>query len=242
MQAKISHYQADDTLAKLEVEDECSLAAVPAKLAPVYQRLNEELIWIHGKWNMYRQLFGFSKSRVDLLNESSQAFFAVLQPLWIDYLVLEICKLTDPAQSGKYTNLSIEQLHEKLSSTKYRGIRDQLSLLANSVREECKPLRDRRNKRIAHNEFRTAMSQEAVSIRGISFRELEAALESIRNYMMAFRSHFIDDADYTYETFTAGDGGLDLVYVLKQASVFREMERDDLSLAIRVDEGKRRDA
>lgn len=239
---KTSHDNARDAISQSQHEERSSLGRLPSKIQPVYKRLNRELLWVHGQWNMYQQLFGYSEARIRILNDSAQTFFAVLQPVLADYIVLEICKLTDPTGSREHANLVITQLHQKLVKSHHRHIRDQLSSIAQEVKNDCQPLRERRNQVIAHNAYAIAMEQNQATSRGISHGEMELALKSIRKYMEAFRSHFIDPGDYGVKAFTIGDNGLDLVNALKQSSAFREMVRHDVSLSMRVDEGARRDA
>lgn len=53
-------------------------SAIPARLRDVYGALENELVWIHGRWIMYRQLFGTNELRIELLNDVAPSFFREL--------------------------------------------------------------------------------------------------------------------------------------------------------------------
>jgi len=52
---------------------------IPPFIAEVYEELKTEITWLHGRWTIYRQLFGQSEKRIDMLNECADAFFFILQ-------------------------------------------------------------------------------------------------------------------------------------------------------------------
>ena len=73
--------------------------------------------------------FGHNESRVELLNSSAPTCFYELQFLWFDYIILEICRITDPVETCRCPNLVITQLRQRLNQTKYSKLADQLSKL-----------------------------------------------------------------------------------------------------------------
>ena len=67
-------------------------------LGPLFYALYNEVAWVHATFHEYRQLYGTSKQRVDLLNETAPFFFLVLEGvLWRDIL-MHINRLTDPPE------------------------------------------------------------------------------------------------------------------------------------------------
>jgi len=69
----------------------------PAAVQELWAELSTEVTWIHGRWIIYRQLFGTNKERVDLLNESAGTASWILQDLLLNDVQLSISKLSDPA-------------------------------------------------------------------------------------------------------------------------------------------------
>ena len=82
------------------------------QLGPIFSELRDDLAWLQVKWGEYRELYGTSPERIDLMNSAAGLFFRILQDtLWEDAL-LHLCRLTDPAVMGNKQNLSINALPE----------------------------------------------------------------------------------------------------------------------------------
>ena len=84
----------------------------PSQIYTLWTTLDKEVTWLHGRWIIYRQLFGTSKERVELLNESAGTFFNVLQDVLLHDVQLSLSKLGDPADTGSRENMTLEALHE----------------------------------------------------------------------------------------------------------------------------------
>ena len=84
--------------------------AMPRALSEIYAKLEDQVSLLHGLYAQFRQLFGASKGRVDLLNEMASGFFWFVHRAFLREIVLSLCRLTDPATQGKYENVSICQL------------------------------------------------------------------------------------------------------------------------------------
>jgi hypothetical protein len=82
----------------------------PEQFAAIFDQLSTEVTWLHARWKLYRQLFAESPSRIDMLNECAAAIFYVIQDVLLGEVQVMLSKLTDPASSGKYDNLSLERL------------------------------------------------------------------------------------------------------------------------------------
>ena len=87
-----------------------TVAALGSPLGELFHSLENQLVWVHLKWQEYLQLFGDSQQRVDLLNSTAPAFFHELQrALWEDIL-LHLCRLTDKLKSAGKPTLTLRQL------------------------------------------------------------------------------------------------------------------------------------
>ena len=51
-----------------------------------------------------------NKGRLDLLDKTARDFFYNIQSILIDKIFLSICKITDPAGSGKKSNLTVKYI------------------------------------------------------------------------------------------------------------------------------------
>ena len=54
-------------------------AEIPEALQEIFETLKQDIVWIHGRWKMYRQLFGTNELRV-FLNKRVKSFIGRLVP------------------------------------------------------------------------------------------------------------------------------------------------------------------
>lgn len=106
---------------------------------------------------MQDELFGDAEDR-SLAEKVAPYFFSDLQGILIEYFLLEIGKLTDPATSasGKYENLSVANFIERIDWPSDCG--EKLSKLNEVVRNFRDFIAPARNKRFAHNDKETILS------------------------------------------------------------------------------------
>lgn len=80
----------------------------------VFDKLKYEVTHCYYYWIVYKQLLGTNESRIELINKTTPSFFILFQDLFLDYITLQISKLTDPADYGKFKNFSFYYLFELL--------------------------------------------------------------------------------------------------------------------------------
>jgi hypothetical protein len=77
----------------------------PTELSETWQFLHNEVTWLHGRWTMYRQLYGTSPERIELLNRVAPTFFGTIQAVQLDEIQLTLSRLADPVGTGQRRNL-----------------------------------------------------------------------------------------------------------------------------------------
>jgi hypothetical protein len=218
---------------------------IPTAVREVYHLIEDDLTWIHGRWMMYRQLYGTNEARIQLLNESAPTFLGDLQVLWFEYVVLEICKITDPpssrVQGSSVQNLVITQLRHRLVRSQHLDLAERLEELEREVVDSCGPLREVRNRRIAHSDLNTVLGLSETPIPGISRQSVEDALRSIREYVNAFRVYFLY-SPMRFEDLAMIDDATSLIHNLKRASAYSDLESEDHAYGIRILQGRWREA
>jgi hypothetical protein len=55
------------------------LSVLGPTAGPVYHALHNDVIWLHAKWLQFRQLYGTSSERLDILNQATGFFFRVVE-------------------------------------------------------------------------------------------------------------------------------------------------------------------
>lgn len=198
---------------------------LPTEINEVYEELKTEVTWVHGRWIVYRQLFAASEKRIDLLNECASAFFYIIQDVLLGEVQVSLSKLTDPAQSGKYKNLSLEQLQERLNTHADPGLAKQTRLILDRLHTRCGPFKAWRNKKIAHFDLSTAMKSGQNPLPGISRNMIEEALELVREFMNKIEGHYMD-SEMGYEDFIMSSDGEALVSMLKYGMRYMELLKD----------------
>lgn len=76
----------------------------------ILKQLKVDIILAKHEFNIYKQLFSKNEKTIELLEKVASNFFRDIQEILWDRILLNLAKLTDPAESGRYKNLSLERL------------------------------------------------------------------------------------------------------------------------------------
>lgn len=119
--------------------------------------------WVWMVYSNYQTLYGSEETR-DVLKNSAHQFFVELQDVFIHYILLQMCALTDPPHSmvrgQKIENLTINNLAATIpwGAPTIGFIEPRVARLNQIV----VPIRDARNKIIAHPDKTTALTDAAL--------------------------------------------------------------------------------
>jgi predicted ribosome quality control (RQC) complex YloA/Tae2 family protein len=135
------------------------MSGMPSNIKEIYEKLKEEIIWLHGRWTLFTQLFAKSDKRINLLNECASSFFHAIEGVRVGDVMLSLCKITDPAntrtRAGNFDNMSLKQLQQRLEAEEPQ-LTHRLQNLLNKLDDKCKDFREWRNKSLAHSGLATA--------------------------------------------------------------------------------------
>lgn len=202
------------------------MTSIPKDIDDVYEELKTEITWLHGRWVVYRQLFAESEKRIDLLNDCASAFFYIIQDVLIGEIQISLSKLTDQARSGKFNNLSLEQLQALVDTHGDQTLAAQTRLVLDQLHSKCEPFRVWRNKRLAHLDLTTAMKSNADPLPGISRQMIEDALSLVREFMNKIEGHY-RDSEVGYEHFIMHSDGEALVAMLRSGMRYEELLKEE---------------
>ena len=185
-------------------------------------RLWDEVVHLHDVWEQYRKLYGHSEGRVRLLNASARGFFARLQQFMVRDVLLSISRLTDPPRSRGKPNLVLSVLLEDPRLANRPDLTEELTAEINEAKRLAQPIRQHRNRYIAHLDHATAIGapdDPLPPVPGSSIDDLIARIETVCH---RYRSE-LDGVDSSFELSTLG--GFDaLVRVLEDAERWRQHE------------------
>ena len=199
------------------------MSTIPSDIDEVYEELKTEIIWLHGRWSVYTQLFTGPDKRIDLLDKCAGTFFYILQDLLAGELQVSLSKLTDPARSMGNDNLSLEQLQERVKAHAEPELAGRLRQLLDELRSKCQPFRKWRDKRRAHLDLPTSIRSNPNPLPDISQEMVEDALALVREYMNGIEVHYHDgEVAYDHIIMTASDGDA-LVLMLKYGPRYEEL-------------------
>jgi hypothetical protein len=193
---------------------------MPKELAGIYEQLERDIIWLHGKWNIYRQLFGTDPGRIEMLNECAPGFFRVCQDAFLHDVVLELSQLSDPAENFQQENLSLPALLKYIQSLNDPEFQATIQKHLDEVKAHCAPFRKWRHKRLAHRDLRVALKDTSDPLPGISRQKIEEVLRCIRELMNMVRLKF-GEAPMAFEFMDIDDGADSLLSDLRCAQAYR---------------------
>lgn len=184
-----------------------------AALREKFVHFREECIWLTNCYNLYKTLYEGGPETDALLHRVAPALFLDLNRIVIDHILLQICKITDPAQTGAQQNLTLANLNKHLQalnlySSEIELVSDKLS----AYREVIKPAR---NKLISHLDWKTV--RDGQSLAAHAAEEVSHFFAGLFHYTdLVGEACGIGPLDYRVSA-CAGDA-IDLLRFLRQAT------------------------
>lgn len=189
-------------------------------LGAQFYRLINECHLLHVKWDYYVALYGTSQERLVLLNKAAPSFFRVIEDVLWDDVLLHITRLTENTVVGSSrVTLTIQRLPALVDE----GIRGQVAALLAAALEAAAPLRDWRNRRIAHRDLRLGLG-EAGPLASTSRAVVTRAVEAVTAVLKAVEAHYCDVDPIYLKPITFGTAE-QLLYAIRDGVEAREQER-----------------
>lgn len=162
------------------------MAALSQDAQDVFDCLEEHLIWLRIRWDNYRKLFDHSERRIELLNDAASWFFFVIQETLFDDVQMGLCRLTDPAETGKSPNATIKQLIKKIDNLQQEPAFASVTYFAGEVEKAVEPLRLYRNKALAHSDLTFSLEAHKTRVHPIppgTSAQISDALELLETFL-----------------------------------------------------------
>jgi hypothetical protein len=214
------------------------MTPLPANIEEVFEPLKKQITLLHAKWIIYRQLFGSSERRIELLNECASMCFIIIQDAILQEVEITLSKLTDPPRK----NLSLKQLYKRIEAHGNSDFVRSLGKLLEDLKIKCEDIRKHRDKRLAHFDLTTAMQNSWNLLPGISRQMIEEALEVTRNFMNTIEIYYIGST-YRYEhCIMSTTDGEALISILKNGLRYKELLKNKEFFVKERGKGQWRDA
>ena len=179
------------------------------ELQEFFSCFREQCIWLRCCYNTYLALYESGDCIKEVLQASAPVFFHELNKILIEYVLLQICKITDPAERGGHKNLTFEGVNTALEENGLMS--KEIADFSSGLSRYRDLVKDSRNKLISH------LDRESV-LKGLPIgehpeEEVTAFFESLQGYVDAV-GNAVGVGPLDFQT-TAGAGDVvDLIRTL----------------------------
>ena len=156
----------------------------------VFDGLRNE--WAAGKMRSdeFRELFSNAED-VGLLNAiSGGGFIWDVQHIFWNDLMLRLCRMTDPIQTGSKNNLTVRKLSEFCEE---QALRSAVRSRIDTAVEAADFARPWRNQRISHTDLAGAITPNAEPLAPASLQQVTAALDAIHAVLNTISVKLLDE-------------------------------------------------
>ena len=181
------------------------------ELQELFLGFREQCIWLRCCYNTYSALYESDDCTKEVLQASAPIFFRDLNTILIEYVLLQICKITDPAESAGRKNLTFEHVNTALRDN--HRMTDEIARFSCGLSRYRKLIKDSRNKLISHLDRESVLN--GLLIGEHREEEVTAFFESLQGYVDAV-GNAVGVGPLDFRT-TAGAG--DVVDLIRTLSV-----------------------
>jgi len=196
------------------------------------EAFTESCVWLRSQWLHFTTLFEGTDLQRELLESTAHTFFSDLNHMFIEHLVLHICRLTDNAQTLGRKNLTIKFLveHSDFSSAPDRLAK--LNKISANIHAFRKLILPARNRFISHNDLEDIRLGNPLG--AASADKWKQFWLDLQEFLFEMHRHQIDPNAHFYLNAVSmmSDVG-SLLTALRNAKLF-EAVLDDTSIATRA--------
>jgi hypothetical protein len=137
----------------------------------LFEVVRHELAWLVLEWKVFKQTF--SDETRDLLDKTAPGFFSVVNLALQCQVCMALARLTDPASSGTFNNISLAAVLAALPSE--ADADRSLARTLDDLQRRTGPLRQFRSKHVAHRDLEHGLGRK--SLPGLSRQEVDGIIE-----------------------------------------------------------------
>ena len=180
------------------------------KLQELFLGFRDQCIWLQCCYNTYLALYESDDYTKKVLQASAPEFFRDLNKILIEYVLLQICKITVPAESAGHKNLTFEGVNTVLGEDDL--MTNEIADLSCGLSRYRELVKDSRNKLISHLDRKTVLN--GLTIGEHPEEEVKAFFECLQGYVDAV-GNAVGVGPLDFQT-TAGRGdAIDLIRMLR---------------------------
>ena len=170
-------------------------SAMPPAISEIFEILRQDTIMLHASRDTFHELFGTERS-AGILSDVAPLGFAMVRNALGHEIIMGVSRITDPKTTGRGAkaneNATIEQLIHAIEQN--GGDSSFIAHLRTSeqeIRDQCKSLRDLRNKVLGHRDLPTMLKPADNPLPPLKAEELKTAIQQIGAFLCQVSAHFI---------------------------------------------------
>ena len=163
---------------------------VPNEIIDQLEVAKEQLITTHAKWKLLEQLYAKSKLRSEFLRRIGSDFFALVQDSVLTDIMMSLGRLLEAHHDNGNNNLTLERLKNSVYALGDEELALKLDVHLEDARAAYKATRRYRNKRIAHNDLKTILENDVISLGPHTVRDVKKALKDMGEFLNQINMHY----------------------------------------------------
>ena len=192
-----------------------------------YVKVAEEFArWSSDQFNDFNEfliLYDYSEKIRQLLEATAKRFFSDLFWIYIDRIIQNASRLTDPPKTRKNRNFLIRSIHNYfIGYSEYDAIGAEKLII--SIETEAEKVRLWRNKLISHYDQDIALDKQKVVDKFI-LSNFKVLYDNLEKYVSLLYKSFDKAFKYIHVS-----GSIDLIGALKESYALNEIKERDINL------------
>jgi hypothetical protein len=208
------------------------ISALPASIGSVFAELHNQLSAAHVVRKLVKQIYGGNTDAHAVQRSTAPDFFAVTSFVFRDWVLLSIARCLDSVTTGSHKNLTFEALVRGVETHGDGELARELGCRLDTLRKFVEPVRDHRNKRLAHLDLATLLEGEGGQPSVEYGALIDKALSEMSAFMNLVSQRYIQ-TEIRYDLPILRGDGDDLIFWLKRALDADEEERRRLLDALK---------
>jgi hypothetical protein len=163
---------------------------VPHEIIDQFEAAKQQLITASAKWLLVEQLFAKRKTRSAFLKRTGSGFFALVKDSLVTDVMISLGRLLDRSNLKGNENLTLERLVTSVSELGNGELALKLDAHLVNARAEYDATRLYRNKRLAHNDLKTILEQDANPLRPATVGDVRKTLREAGEFLNLIDLHY----------------------------------------------------
>jgi len=165
---------------------ECTM---PEDVAHEFAAIRSALCELHCVWRLYSELYG-NPQYGELMDEADLGAFWLIHKALRHELLMGIGRLLDPAENGRFSNLSIEHLLNIIDPHCPAAFNTTLRKTFDLAKAHCAPLLEWRNKRVGHADREICLRIGTKKLPDVEKKCIESGLAMLLDCLKEVHTHF----------------------------------------------------